>query len=78
MCKYKTDVVELKKVMIEQGIDTITELSEISGVDRNTLSKILSGEIQPSAGAMCKLVYALQMQPERAGRIFFTLNLRKS
>lgn len=76
-CNYKTDTIELKKIMIDQGIDTITELSERSGVDRNTLSKILSGESQPSSNVMFKLIWALEMSPSKAGEIFFKLNLPK-
>ena len=78
MCNYRTDTVALKKIMIDNNIDTITELSEASGVDRNTLSKILSGKMQPSSGAMVKIAFALNMPPEVAGRIFFTPNLRNT
>ena len=55
MCSYRTDVKELKKLMVECDIDTITELAEVSGVDRNTLSKILNEDAQPSAKVMFKL-----------------------
>lgn len=72
---YKTDVIELKKIMVERGLDKIIDLSKASGVDRNTLSKIMSGEIQPSSMAMYKLISALNMEPEVAGKIFFTKNL---
>lgn len=78
MCNYKTDTVELKKIMVEKHIDTITQLSELSGVGRDTLSKILSGKAQPSAGVMIKLSSALEMNPEVAGKIFFTPNLRNT
>lgn len=75
-CIYKTDVIELKKAMIEVGLDKLIELSEVSSVDRNTLSKVLSGEAQPSSNVMDKLVFALKLSPERAGQIFFTKDLR--
>ena len=75
---YKTDIIELKKAMIEAGLDKIIDLAEASGVDRNTISKILSGEIQPSSNVMERFVIALSLSPERAGRIFFNPNLRNT
>lgn len=71
-CIYKTDIVELKKSMIDAGIDKIIDLSEASGVDRNTLSKVINGDTQPSSNVMDKLVSTLQLSPERAGKIFLT------
>lgn len=76
--KYVTDVVELKKTMIERGVDKLVDLSAKSGVDRNTLSRILSGEAQPSSAVMCKLVDALDMSSDQAGRIFFAPYLRNT
>ena len=78
MCNFKTDVIELKKIMVEKNIETITQLSEISGVGRDTLSKILSGKTQPSTGVMTKIVFALDMEPDMAGKIFFAPNLRNT
>lgn len=78
MCNYRTDVKELKKIMVDNEIDTIVELSEASGVDRNTLSRILDGKTQPSAGVMFKLCFALNMEPEVAGKIFFAKDLRNT
>lgn len=73
---YKADIKEIKKIMIDRGVDTITELSEKSGVNRNTLSQVLSGDTQPSSDVMDKLVAALEIEPEKAGHIFFSLDLR--
>lgn len=64
--------------MVECDIDTITELAEVSGVDRNTLSKILNEDAQPSAKVMFKLCHALHMAPEVAGKIFFAPHLRST
>lgn len=72
---FTTNVVELKKLMIERGFDTVCQLSQASGVNRNTLSLILSGSIQPSSGTMYKLATTLEMEPETAGKIFFTRKL---
>lgn len=71
-----TDTIELKKIMAEQNIKNITELSERSGVSRNTLSSVLRGLKQPSADVMEKLVITLNMEPSRAGVIFFKTVLR--
>lgn len=69
--QYKVDVIELKKIMVEQKLDKIVDLSKVSSVDRNTLSKILNDEIKPSTTVIEKLMSALNIPPERAGRIFF-------
>lgn len=73
-----TDTVELKKIMAEQKIKNIKELSEKSGVSRNTLSYILRGLKQPSADVMDKLVICLEMEPSRAGLVFFKRVLRNT
>lgn len=73
---YKTDVIALKKKMVDRNIITLTDLSKTSGVDRNTLSRVFSGKAQPSAAVMHKLVSALQIPAEEAGKIFFSSDLR--
>jgi transcriptional regulator with XRE-family HTH domain len=73
--EFKTDTKELRKMMIEFGYGTIVELSEASGVNRNTLGKVVNGEIQPSADVMYKLAKTLKMSPEKAGTTFFATNL---
>lgn len=75
MVQRKTDVIALKKLMAENGFNTVISLSSASGIDRNTLGKILSGEHQPSAEAMEKLIQALNIEPKMAGEIFFKINL---
>lgn len=78
MRKYETDVVELRKIMAEKGINTIVGLSELTGVNRNTLGKVLDGTVQPSSEVMDRLVSGLEIEPERAGYIFFKLYLRNT
>lgn len=75
---FKTDNIELKKIMIEEEIKTTKELAEKSGINRNTLAGILNGKIQPSADAMQRLVATLKIEPEKAGNIFFNMNLRNT
>lgn len=76
--KYKVDIVELKKIMVEKNLDKIIDLSSASSVDRNTLSKILNGDAKPSTTVIEKLMSTLQIPPERAGTIFLIKNLRKT
>ena len=66
---YKTDYIEIKKIMAEKEIKTIKELAEKTGINRNTLSNILNGKVQPSSDVMEKLVFSLEIPPERA--VFF-------
>lgn len=75
MSIYKTDVVAIKKRMVEKNIKTITDLSALTGVNRNTLANVLSGKSQPSSDVMERLVYGLEFTPQEAGPIFFTANL---
>lgn len=75
---YKADVSEIKKAMIDKEIDTIIQLASITGVNRNSLSKILNGETQPSSEIMDRLVDALEIEPETAGKIFFGQHLRNT
>ena len=75
---YTCDVVELKKAMAEEGINSNVELSRRSGIDRNTLGDILNKKKKPSTDVMYKLVSALNLTAERAGVIFFKPDLRKT
>lgn len=71
MTNQKTNTIELKKLMIENGIDSITALSKATNINRNTLSAVLNGDAQPSSYVMYRLVDALHIQPANAGVIFF-------
>ena len=75
---YFVDTTELKKIMIDKGLGKIIDLSEASTINRNTLSMVLSGDMKPSTTVIEKLMYALDIPPEKAGLIFFKSNLRKS
>ena len=75
MKTFVTDVATIKKLMIDRNIKNIKELSEKSGVNRNTLAKVLNGSAQPSADVMEKLVICLDIEPQAAGQIFFVRNL---
>lgn len=76
--QYQVDTIELKKRMIEQGLEKITELSKASSIDRNTLSKVLNGSVKPSTTVIEKLMMTLNISPDLAGKIFFNQNLRNT
>lgn len=78
MTEYQVNIIELKKIMVEQGMERIVDLSKASTIDRNTLSKVLSGDVKPSTTAIEKLMGALKIPPEKAGIIFFASNLRNT
>lgn len=69
--KYRTNIIELKKIMVEQGLDRTSDLSDASGISRNILSKILSGKARPSTIIIEKLIFTLCIPMERVGEIFF-------
>lgn len=72
---YCVDVKELKKCMIDAGIETNAELSDKSGVNRNTIGDILNEKIYPSSDVMVRIVSALALAPEKAGAVFFAQKL---
>lgn len=72
MQKYRVNTIELKKIMVEQNLDKIIDLSVESGVNRNTLSQILNGNVRPSTAVIEKLMSVLHIPPERVGKIFFS------
>ena len=72
--KY-VDTIEMRKAMAEARINSISALSEATGVNRNTLSDILNDKIRPSGTVIEKIAKALSLDPETVGRIFFTFEL---
>lgn len=72
---YKVDTKALQKAMIDADIKTIEQLSELTGVNRNTLSDIINDKIFPSSMVMSKLASCLKLTSEDAGRIFFAPKL---
>lgn len=72
---YEVNVTELRVAMAEAGITTIDGLSKASGVNRNTLSDVLSKKIYPSSAVMSKIAAALDLDGHRAGSIFFARKL---
>ena len=74
---YKVNTIELQKSMVESGLTKIKDLANASGIDRNTLSKVIRGIIFPSSNVMYALVSVLNLSEEKAGVIFFCKDLAK-
>ena len=74
-CVFSVDTIALKKLMLDNDVKSILELSEKSGVDRNILGAMLAGNKRPSSRTMDSIVCALHISPEEAGKIFFADNL---
>lgn len=72
---YKINTKELRAQMARCGYNTIEQFSDASGINRNTVSDILNGKSYPSGLVLQKMVKALDLEPEHAGRIFFASEL---
>ena len=68
---YTVDTIELRKAMAEAQLNTIADLSEKSGVNRNTVSDVLNGKIRPSGTVIERMAEALALDGAGIGRIFF-------
>lgn len=75
---YRVDTIELQKIMIEKGFDTIGKLAEAADLDRNTVSEVVKGKKRPSTAVIEKLMKALEMSNSIAGPIFFAPNLHNA
>lgn len=75
--EYSVDVPTLKKVLIDKNLDRIRDFSKASGVNRITISAILNG-YKPSSETMYKIANTLDLTPELAGKIFFSLTYVQS
>lgn len=72
---YSVDIKELKKAMIDADLDEIKKLSEVTGINRNTLGDVLNGKIIPSTDVIMRLAKALNLTSTRLGEIFFATAL---
>lgn len=68
---YEVDSKELKKLMIDHDIESISILSEKTGIDRNTIAKILDGKVLPTYRVIERIAKLLQMDSQQIGSIFF-------
>ena len=72
---HEVDTAALRWYMDKAGIRTILDLSDATGINRNTLSGVLKGTVYPSSDVMGRMVSALGIPPEKAGAIFFSQKL---
>lgn len=73
--EYAVNTNQLRKAMIDADCMTITDLSHVSGVSRNTIGGILDGSIRPSSAVIEKIAAALSLDGDDIGAIFFSQNL---
>lgn len=73
--EFSVDTLKLRKKMLEEGIETIEELSKVTKVNRNTLSSVLKGKSLPSTPVMYAITKALHLRNTEAGIIFFKSKL---
>lgn len=72
---YTVDTVELRKRMLDKGLDNIRKMSEACHINRDTMSDIIKGRARPGATAMYSIAEVLDLEPEALGRIFFKRNV---
>lgn len=72
---FVVDTNTIRKKMIDQNIKNITELSQKSGINRNTLAEVLNSKSKPSSHVMEALIITLNLSPDEAGQIFFAREL---
>ncbi len=68
---YTVDNVELRKRMIDKGLNTIQQMADACGLSRDTMSDIVNGRVRPGAMAIYAIAAVLDLEPEVLGRIFF-------
>lgn len=61
---------EIRHEMIRQGIRSFSELAELSGLSRGTITNFFGG-MTPTYNTMRALARALKMNDKQAGFIFF-------
>lgn len=74
--EYRVDTIALRKLMVENNINTFTEMAEKSGVVRDTVASVVKGDSRPSTAVIEKFMAALNIDPVNAGPIFFVPVLR--
>lgn len=73
--QYMVDTVALKKLMVERGYDSATDISKDMKVSRNTVGSVLKGESYPSSKVISRFIEVLQIPLELVGSIFFVKKL---
>lgn len=68
---FEVDSKELKKLMIDHDIANNIAFAEKTGIDRNTIAKILDGKMLPTYRVITGIAKALSMDSQQIGSIFF-------
>ena len=69
------DTKEFKKAMIEADINSFTELSDVTRVDKTTISDVANNVRKPSYDTIQALADGMHLKYDEIGRIFFANNL---
>lgn len=72
---YSVNIKELKKAMIDADLFELKTLSEVTGINRNTLGDVVNGKTVPSTDVIMRLGKALNLSSIRLGEIFFDTKL---
>lgn len=72
---FEVDCKELKKLMIDHDIENNTIFSEMTGIDRGTIAKLLDGKVLPTYRVIESIAKALKMDSQQIGSIFFKLKV---
>ena len=67
----QVDTKSLKIAMVEADIRNLTHLSNITNIDRNTLSRIFRGKQLPTYRNIVKIALAFNLSEDQTGHIFF-------
>lgn len=69
------NTIEVKKRMLDCGINSFKELSERSGISYPTIKKIFDNKGVPTIGTLEKLAEALSVPKSEISSFFFTYEL---
>ena len=61
--------------MIDHNVESVSELAEKTGINRNTMGDIINQKYRPSTQTMDKLIEFFGWSPQQAGEIFFASEL---
>lgn len=75
---YKIDTDALVDIARRCGDKTIKAMSERLGIDRNIIGEVISNKRKPSSKFMFTFVEKYNVEPKKAGKIFFNMNLHNT
>ena len=69
---------KMLKRLVEENGDSVSRLSQITGIDRTTLSKYISGSRLPSEEALKKLLAVIKPTEEERKQVLSQFELESS